>query len=252
MKNWLSIKNFMAQKLRLWIPVIILLLSVFFMFAGSNEPVPDIFKDTMLESWLYKMHIGNSIVFGLATSMFSGIVVWFLVVYIPEQQRRNILKRSLSTHYRNFKIKTIRILLYGVEDVSEPEYEGVDLPRLLCDHREFKKFFKYNDYNDERWYEVANFLSDRGDYLKDLLVGMEIFGREVAHVRNILDIHDEDVYRSLGYMENWYLVRQNTNVHCDYDYMKSLMRFLWSVFAQWNHTEGQHKEDPIQRMIDSI
>ncbi len=219
-------------------PMVICAMSVLMMFVSSDEPIIQSLQGTYLESWFY---YENSIVFGMATGVFAGIVVWFFVVYIPEQRKRSILKLNMIYSYRRFKENILYIFLIATNEQNSESAEE------LCDPQKFEDFFQ-----GEKWYKVHNFLNAREDYFRDLLAEIELLSREALYVRNNYNIPDESVHKFLGNLSNLSHDHENRNPHCDYDHKKTLMRFLWSIFGQWDIVNGPYEEDPIQRMIDKM
>ena len=220
------------------------ILSVFFMIAGSDEPVIGMLEGTAWEGWMHKMHIGNSVVFGMATGVFSGLVVWFFAIYIPERAKRKILKTNLSNQYRHFRESILKTFLFA----ARGSYGSGDI-EYLQDYRNFSKFFGKND--SQHWYAVINGLTDREDYFQDILLQMEFLSREAMYVLNNCDIQDKKIHDFLSGLSALALSYKNTDTKNDSD-LKPLMRFLWSIFALWDIVNGQREEDHIQKMIDKI
>ena len=231
-------------------PIALCVLSVFFMVAGSDEPVIGMLEGTALESWLHKAHIGNSVVFGLATGVFSGLVIWFFAVYIPEHNKRRILRTNLSSDYNWFRERVLGIFLTALR--RDEEFKRSECPQIkdLQHHQKFKEFFGEN--KSSRWYAVARSIGNDADLLQQILQEMELLSREAMHVRNNYNIQDETIHAFLGRLSAMALGFEKTNPYCDYNYRKSLMGFLWGIFSQWSFVDGQHEEDPIQKMIDRI
>lgn len=226
--------------------------SVFLMIAGADEPVVGALEGTFVEPWLHQLHIGNSIVFGMGTGIFSGVVVWFVAVYIPEQNKRRILRNNLSNCYRRFRENVLQIFLVAMQQyrdnqkLPQPEYVRAE---DLMDYRKCREFFEQN--NSEYWYNVANGIDDEV-IMQRIMQQMELLSQEAEHVRNHCGIQDQKVHNFLGRMSDIALDFKRTNPHCSYDYTKSLMRFLWEVLAQWSFGTGHQEKDPIQTMIDEI
>ena len=220
--------------------------SLLLMIANSDEPIIDTTEGTLLALLVQKTYIGNSILFELSAGVFSGMIIWVFLVYIPANKKRKILRIHLSERYRSFKINILNQFFFAIRgSVSPEEVES------LLDYQKFRDFFDGD--NKQYWYDIANKLDDdEYYYLREIQKEMALLSREAEHVRNNCDIQDEKTQvflRNLSYMA---LDFKRTNLSCNYDYTKSLMRFLWSIFAQWDHINGQYEEDPIQLMIDKI
>ena len=232
-------------------PIVLCALSVFFMVAGSDEPVIGMLEGTALESWLHKAHIGNSVVFGLATGVFSGLVVWFFAAHIPEQKKRKILRTNFSNCYRGFRERVLDVFLVALG--RSEEFGGSEHPpaKDLQHHQKFEEFFGeiFNENNINRWCVVARLIDDDKDLLQEILREMELLSQEAMHVRNNCSFQDESIHFFLGWLSYMALGFKKTNPYCDYEYKKSLLRFLWTIYAQW---DGQYEDYPIQKMIDRI
>lgn len=88
-------------------------ISIFGVIAGSNELILGVLKGTIFEEPLYKLHIGNVIIFSLSGGFLISLFFLFLVVKLPEIRKREIIKNNISTQYQHFKEDTIQILLWA-------------------------------------------------------------------------------------------------------------------------------------------
>lgn len=239
-------KNIVVKIRHLLMPVVICVISMLVMFVSSDEPIIELLHGTFLEHWFYYK---NSIVFEMAAGVFSGMVIWFLVVYIPDRNKRKILRDNLSRQYHDFKEAILTIFMFAVEG-------GADMRKveILMDYRKFQDFFEEEEENGmNRWGIVINWLSNRKDYVREIVMEMELLGREAQHARDNCGIHDQYVDAFLGRLIATPHRYKEIHIGDNYDIMmKPFMRLLWSIFAQWNYVDGQHKEDPIQRMIDRM
>src|SRR6266498_2587849 len=138
------------------------------MFAGSDEPVVGILRGSMLEPILLRLHSGNSILFNVSVGYLTSVFFWFLVVFLPERSRRNLLRDNLSRHYRAFRENTIQVLLWASVGSHDSE-----LPKELCNHRRFREFFDKN--GKERWYAALNGLQGDSARISDVLLELELF-----------------------------------------------------------------------------
>lgn len=231
-----------------WAPkaalLLLTLVAVFEMFAGSNEPVIGILQGTFLEPLLHALHNGNSIVFNLSVGYLVGMFIWLLVVYLPEQSRRGILRDNLSRRYRDFRENTIQILLWSAIGSHESE-----LREALCDYLKFRQFFGENEYR--LWYAALNGLQGNEHRIDDLLLELELFANEVLYVLNNVSIQDTKVHSFFKRLSVHIYRLKNDRVY-SYDQVKYLGNFLWGIHARWNAIDGQTEEDVIQDMIDTL
>jgi hypothetical protein len=213
-------------------------------FSGSDEPIIPLLRGTVAEELAVRLHTGNEIIFGMSVSFLTGVFVWFLVAWIPEQRKRAVLRTNLSRRYQQFKEDVIQILLWV--SIGTHEY---DLPRELSDFEAFQKFFKEN--SNQKWYAALNGLQENPDKLSDLLVELEIMANEVAYVLNNLDVADDEVHSFFKRLtEHIYKLRSSSLY--TYDQVKYLGNFLWEILAQWSFIDGQRENDVVKDMIERI
>lgn len=218
--------------------------SILLALVTSNDPVPEVFKNTWVEDWFEKLPTGNAILFDLSIGFLVSVLFYLLVVWFPDRRKKNLIKNNLAEHYRSFKEDTIGILLAACQG----SYQA-DLPEKLSEQSEFRKYFKepVSD-SQERWHAVLNGLNDR--LLKDLLVELEILLNEVAYVLNNVNIENPDVFSFFKRLSQAVYKLKNTTL--EYDDVKTLSRFLWEVFAGWNFVDGYREEDIVGVMIGKI
>lgn len=186
----------------------------------------------------------NKIAYDLAVGAIVTLVFYWLVVRLPERQKRARLRKGLAAQYRAFKEDSIAIML-GVADGSY----SVDFPEVLLDRGEFKRYFEQSVGNRlDRWDRFFNELDERG--IRDLVKQMAILRDEVAFVLNNVDIPGEAPFAFLKRLER--IIYSRSDVTNDYDDKKSFLRFLWEVFAGWDFASGYQERDIIEDMIDAI
>jgi hypothetical protein len=127
---------------------------------------------------------GNSITFDLSSGFIISVIFYWMVVWIPDQQRRGLIKQNLREQYRLFREDSIGIFL----DATGTGYEA-DLPKQLSDQGQFRKYFKEAATDSQtRWDCVLNRLGCDERLLRELLVEMEILMNEVGYVLNNVNI----------------------------------------------------------------
>lgn len=224
--------------------VIFALVALFELFAGSNEPVVSFLKGSFVEPMLYQLHNGNSILFNLSVSYLVSTFSWLLMVYVPEQQRRHVLRDNLNRQYQYFREETIQILLQCAGGTHNSE-----LRKQLCDHRKFRDFFDAND--KECWYRALNGLQENKYRINDLLLEFELLAREVAYVLDNVSIQDSAVHAFFRRLNEHVYRLKNHSVY-SYDQVKYLGNFLWDIHTWWSIIDGQRDKDIIQEMINTL
>jgi hypothetical protein len=186
----------------------------------------------------------NKISYDVAVGTLVSLVLYGLVVRLPDHQRRRRLKQSLELHYKNFRQDCIEIMLL----VADGSYRG-GLPEALLEQDKFREYFKQQvKPNTDRWHEFLNNLEEY--HLRKLQTHMEIFRDELIFILNNTDIQKDEAFEFLKRLSA--AIYSLKSVTPDYDEVKPLAGFLWNVFAGWDWVEGYRKEDIIKKMIDEI
>lgn len=220
------------------------LLAFVLMLVASDDPVVSSIRGTAANVFLLQFQTGNQIVFDLSVGVLASIFMYYLVVRIPEYQKRRRLRANLATTYLSFKEDSIAIYLSCIMG----SYPSV-LPNQLSDQVEFRSFFKEQHTPDQdRWQAVANGLND--ERLRRLLIELEILAQEIHFTLSATDVQDQRAFQFLKRLTH--IIYRGKNWTTDYDDVKSLMRFLWSLHTGWSWIDGYPDSDPVVGVIDSI
>jgi len=218
--------------------------SIILVLKTSDEPMLAIFKNTWADSLFQQLATGNLIIFNLSIGFLVSVIFYLLVVWFPNRQRRNLIKRNFEEQYKMFKRDTISIFLSILNLGSNP-----DLPSKLSDVKEFRDYFKkpFCD-SQNRWHGVLNGLCEY--HLKDLLVTLEIFRNEVAYVLNNVNINDPEVFAFLKRLSQAVYSLKNSSFKDDE--IKEFEHFVWQLFGGFSLAEGCKDHDIIKIMINKI
>lgn len=211
------------------------------MFAFSGEPVVSFLERTSAEPVLIALGMPNTIAFNLCGGYLITVLFWWLVVFLPDRQRRRVLRRNLNWQYAEFRRRAIQTCVWAAGlSLNTAQVEE------LTDPVEFKKFFGGN-----RWYDVANGLQGSELRLHELQTEMEVFAQEVSYTLNNVMIQDDDVHRLLKTL-NEQIFRLRHDAKFSGDSVKYVCQFLWSVLANWSFVTGYTADDPIKKRIDEL
>jgi hypothetical protein len=200
----------------------------------TNITCPDI---SHLKAW-------RKIAYDLSVGSVVSLFFYWLVVRVPEHQRRNRIKRSFGARYLQFKEDCIAVML-GVADSG---YDA-ELPSRLVDQKQFREYFMAPVSSSQcRWDAFLNQLDQPN--LRELTKVLEIFRAEVTYVLGSVDISDEEPFEFLKRLSATILCMQDTTL--GYDDTKLFARNLWEVFAGWSFVTGALRKDIIKEMIDAI
>ena len=223
---------------------VLALASFVLMLIASTDPVPSLLKGTQLHGLLKQFVTGNQIVFDLAVGILASLLMYVLVVRLPENSKRKRVKANLAAAYESFKRDSIAIYL-GCFMQSHP----ADLPTQLTDQKRFREFFKepFAD-GQTKWDAVANNLTETR--LKTLVVELEILMNEVHFTLTTIDVQDS---RAFGFLKSLSrIIYRSKNWTTEYEDVKSMLEFLWSLHTGWDWVTGYAESDPIERVIAAV
>lgn len=235
------------HKLDRYLPVVlaaISVLAVLGMFAFSGDPVVRFLQDSNVKYVLLGFGYENSIAFNLCIGFLTSVFFWFLVVYIPECNRKSLLRDNFQRRYQDFRESTIQIMLWCSEGIHDSQ-----LPKQLLNQIAFRTYFDAD--NKKRWYEFLNGLQDNDDRMRDLLLELDLLSQEVGYLLNHINIQDpkvHDFFKRLN--EHIYRLRHAT-VYSN-DMVKYVGNFLWEINSNWNFITGYQNHDPISTMSETL
>lgn len=213
------------------------------MFIAGNEPVIALLRDTAAEPVLQRLHHENAIIFNLCAGFLGGVFVWALNVFIPDRRVRSVLRENLKKQYRYFREDVISVLLG-----AEGSYSS-GLPTKLSDPKVFRDY--YRGANQQRWYDVLNYLQANPDRLSDVVAHMQLLSSEVEYLLHKMSIDDEEVHAFLKRLSLHTHRLQRLSVY-SYDEVKYLGGFIFEILAAWSGISGYLEADPVAEMIEKI
>ena len=225
--------------------VLLFCLSFMGVILGSDDPVIPILQGTKIEPFFYLLDEGRSIVFNLSCGFLASLLLWFLIVHVPNLQKRKIIKRKLNEKYRLFKINMVRNLLYA----SDNRNPKSGLVEDLCNHDQFRRYFGGN--KKQHWYDVVRGLDNNERHIDDIRNDLLILYNEITYVLNNVDFTEEKSYTSFVVLQENIFRLLNKNKY-ESEYVKTLSQFIYSIMGSWDFTEGAMADDVVQKMIDQV
>ncbi len=218
--------------------------STLLMFKSSSDPRPEFIKGTWGEQFFNPFPIGNQITYDITVGVIVSFFVYVLVVRMPEQQKRRLLKTNLLRQYNVLKEETIIQFLWACnESASTTQIER------LKNRQDFKNFFKENvSESQNRWHAVMNGLNETK--ISDIVHELSVFRDEVEYVLAAVDVSDPQVFAFMKRLSR--ILRGGERWSDDYDHVKALAGFMWSVHTGWDSVNGFTGKDVIADMIDRI
>ena len=209
--------------------------STFLMVMSSSDRLPALLRGTVAEAVLSQFAIG----------VIVSLLIYVLVVRVPERSKRKRVRRSLRLQYNSFKEESIKVFLGSLQGSYNP-----DLVERLKDREEFRRFFKEPvSPHQDRWHAVLNGLNE--DRIKSLVIELEILMAEIHFTLNVIDVDHPAAFAFLKRLAH-VLYRSKETWSPDYDNVKELAGFMWSVHTGWNFIEGYTERDVVAEMIDAI
>jgi hypothetical protein len=116
---------------------VLTMISLWLMLSASSDPVFPWLQGTMVVAAFEQFNTGNQIAFDLSVGVLSAIGMFYLLVRLPEYERKSRIKRHLQFSYQSFKRSVIQIFVGAIQ--GSYNMETVD---RLMEQRQFRDFFK--------------------------------------------------------------------------------------------------------------
>lgn len=187
----------------------------------------------------------KAIAYDLSVGFIVSAIFYWLVVYLPENNRKKIIHDGLKEQYDNFRKSCISNFLILSNSQS---YQNID---TLLNQEEFKRYFKNRNENGEiRWDAVANSLEENEFYLREIIYELRMLNEEIRFVRSTLNIKDAKVYGFISGLSREIVRMESTTQN--YDEIKSFCSFLWQLFTGWSLVHGYSKVNLLQENLEKV
>lgn len=228
-----------CRSVRVWLAINLLLLALLLglHYALNNKPL----------WWSDTFALGTNILAGGLVSFFF----YWLVVHVPEQRKRNIIKSSLAHTYRSIK----RDILYQVVFASTKgglrnlQADTGTIDRLMTAEG-FKQTFHGGKEADEGFYAFANQMDDDTPEYRQIILNLEMLSKQIEFVLHNYSLNDERLFDFFKRLELMLLSLRRAKP--GYDESKRLCRFIDEMFSGWNIVVGDRGYDIIEKMIADI
>jgi len=175
------------------------------------------------------------------------ISIWFyfLVVYIPDVQRKKRVKKHFVMQYSEFRKQVITHILGACRE----SYDSA-LPNTLMEPKEFKRYFnEMVRYDQTRW----DVFMDNSDatVIGYILAEFIAFKEAIVYLLSKVDVEDEELHAFLHRFNTITTTLVNTNAD-DYDSKKVFSSYLRDMFAGFSWIEGSRDDDRIGKMFEKI
>jgi hypothetical protein len=230
-----------ALDLGLWLLFVV---CVLVMLKASSDASPTWAKGTWIQTLLAPFSTGNQIAFDMSVGVIVSLLVYVLVVRVPERKKRVRLKANLKRQYSNLKEDCIMNCLFACGGSAD-----LDLVEQLKDREAFKHYFNESISSDQnRWHAVLNGMDELK--VKAILQELSIFRRELEYTLASIEVDDPQVFAFLRGLNR--VLHRSQAWSAGYDEIKPLSQFIWSIHTGWDWIHGYTGKDAIAEMIDAI
>lgn len=233
-----TLKRFFSS-LVLWFSLNTLVFAGLLFFHFSACPKPTWWPDAF------------SVAMNLAAGGIVSFFFYWLVVHLPEQRKRRIIKNSLSHLYRNIKKDILYQVVFasqrGGRDDLKADTETIE--RLMTPEG-FRDAFDGGRNADEGFYAFENQMDDDTPEYRQIILNLEMLSRQVEFVLQNYTMDDDGVFSFFKRLELMLIALRRSPP--GYDESKPLCRFVYEMFTGFNWVKGHQGCDPIEKMIADI
>lgn len=200
------------------------------------------------DEWWPKFHDqASNFLIGFIISCFF----YFLVVYLPDRRRRNIIKLNFTKMYENIKRDILHQIIFASqkEGIKNIHADFTTIETLMTIEG-FKKVFSGGREANEGWYAFVNSIKTNQSESKKIISNLNFLSNQINFILAHYVILDKQLFSSLKNLE--LNIFQLNSLDLDCDDIKILSRFLWQMFTGWNFANGYSGYDPIKRIIEEI
>ncbi len=231
---------------RVWFWFSIIIVGYVFIISVEYKWFESPFRDQ--SSWDVFYAIVPQFLVGFIVSCFF----YFLVVFVPERRKRNIIKTNLIGQYQRIKRGILSEVISASRNggISDLQNDEPTIQKLLTIDG-FKDVFLNNYENaNEGYYAFLNYIDDDCPELDEIFLNMQILNRHIIFVLQNFSISDQSVFDFFKGLES-YLRRFETTGRTGED-RKVLSRFILEIFAGYSFVNPNRDYDIIEKMIKDI
>jgi hypothetical protein len=220
-------------------------LFLIFVVLANEDPAARtaLFTDALPETTWHAKAVYKAL-YDVGVGGLVSLVFYLLLVRLPDNARRERIRRSLERQYEIFKRDCLYVILEVIDGPVDPE--TVD---ELLDQKAFRAYFNGKPTPDyDRWDIFLNGLNETG--LRDILSAVDVLREEIAFTLSATDIPTDKAFDFFKRFS--YAIHAVKDTELEYDSIKLLSRFLWSLFSGFDFVTGYQEEDLVAKMIKSI
>jgi hypothetical protein len=194
-------------------------------------------------------------IFSILTNLLSGGLVsflfYYLVVYIPEKEKKKLIKENLQRTYVRIKEDIIVSIVFASQKGGRYDLEASsDEIQLMMSPLGFKSRFENGRESTEGFYAFSNQMSHDTYEYRQILLSLSMISIQIEFVLNNFVFENPDLFDLFKKLE-LILIRLRSSGP-GYDESKPLCRFIWEIFAGWDPIDGYVGFDRIQKAIAEL
>ena len=188
---------------------------------------------------------------GILIGSFTSFLFYFLVVFLPERKKRNIIKANFEKLYKNIKKDILYQIIFasqkgGRTDLSANS-ETLD---SLMTIDGFRATFEGGREGNEGFYAFRNYIGDDVPEYREIILSLQVLSKQVDFILHNYPITSKEVFDFFKRLEI-FLMRIE-KIGPGYEEEKPLSRFIWEIYAGASWIEGNRGYDIIEKMIEEI
>lgn len=193
--------------------------------------------------------------FAVAVNIIAGGLVSFffywLVVYVPEQRKRGLIKDNVTRMYRDIK----EDILYQVVFASikggrrDLQADSETIARLMKPDG-FKEAFQGGREAHEGFYAFENQMDGDTPEFRAIIMNLEMLAKQIEFVLHNYTMDKKELFDFFKRLELMLLSLRRSSP--GYDESKPMCRFVYEIFAGWSFVKGYRGYDIIEKMIADI
>jgi hypothetical protein len=228
-----------AENILLWLAVNVLAICVVVFVELSEVQKP---------SW---WPIFYSIAINVLTGGLVSFFFYWLVVYLPEQRKRSIIKNSLLRTYKNIKRDILREVIFASVKGGRHDLQAdTETIATLMSVDGFRRAFDGGRESDEGFYAFENQMSDDTPEFRAIILNFEYLAKQIEFVLHNYTMNDQKIFDFFKRLELILIgLRQASS---GYDESKPLCRFIYEIFSGFSLIDGYRGYDYVEKMIKDI
>lgn len=191
----------------------------------------------------------KQIAFDFGLAILVSLLIYVLISWWPEKRKKIALQRYLKSQYEELLDDLIPEYLYACGNHSD-----LGTAEQLKSQQEFRAYFKEKlSDSQDRWHAVASCLQSDTDMYIRVILTLKRFQSELDVCVTLSAVNIEQggfaQLRHMSQVLRQTIIQSNEQ---DYDGIKQLCRFLWSLHTGWSFADGYVGENHFEETIRAV